>query len=137
MVSRSLPSAIDIDIAGFEERSRLGSPTGTEPTLISARLSADVTVGVDRARFSLDQRANDEATLVLARAAETRGSAFGMAQLAERCPWLWHVASTGVLDSRLTWLFCAVLAAWGLGPVLPPDGSTLFGVRGARLRAGV
>ncbi|MGE0321562.1 MAG: hypothetical protein AB7S68_04625 [Polyangiaceae bacterium] len=137
LVSRSLPSPLDVDVAGYEDNAHLGSGLGEDVAIISARLSADVRYADQAARFALQQRANHEAVLGLARDAEARGRAFGMAQLAQRCPWVWELSSDGTLESRLTWLFCAALAAWGLGPVLPPDRSTLFGVRGARLRAGV
>ncbi|MCA9632591.1 MAG: hypothetical protein KC766_33290 [Myxococcales bacterium] len=135
-VSRSLPAPLDLDVAGFEETAALGAPTG-HPRLISARLSVDVSHRDATARYGLDQHANDDLNRGLAREAEKRGNAHGMAQLAERCPWVWRVASDGPLESPLTWLLCATLAACGLGPVLPPDQATLFGVRGARIRAGV
>lgn len=84
--------------------------------------------------------------------AEERGRAGGMAALARRCL---HVAevwpgaeSLHAADPQATRLpthdgapsvelltFCAMLASVTLGPVLPPDDSTLFGVRGARERA--
>ncbi len=136
LVGRSLPEALDIDVAGFEERPALGGSLG-ETALISSRLSIDVRYADSTARYTLSQQANADPAIALARAAEQRGKAFGMAQLAERCPWVWQVGCDGELETRLTWLLCAALAAWGLGPVLPPDQSTLFGVRGARLRAGV
>jgi hypothetical protein len=72
--------------------------------------------------------------LMPARLAEQRGRAAGMATLAERCPTIWEVASLGA-DSELARLnLCGILAAVGLGPVLPDDGSTLYGVRGAMER---
>jgi hypothetical protein len=57
-----------------------------------------------------------------------------MFQLAERCPTIWEVSAIDA-DSELARLnLCAILAAVGLGPVLPDDCSTLFGVRGAMER---
>ena len=72
-----------------------------------------------------DWRAADEA--------EVRGRAGGMARLARRCRWLWEVTPSD--DPRATLTLCAILAAAELGPVLPPEGDTLYGVRGARERA--
>ncbi len=69
-----------------------------------------------------------------ARVAEERGRAGGMSSLAERCPTIWEVTSVGV-DSELARLnLCGILAAVALGPVLPDDGATLYGVRGAMER---
>jgi hypothetical protein len=69
-----------------------------------------------------------------ARDAEQRGQAAGMATLAERCPTIWDVESIGP-DSELARLnLCGILAAVALGPVLPDDGATLYGVRGAMER---
>src|SRR3954469_21672821 len=69
-----------------------------------------------------------------ARDAEQRGQAAGMATLAERCPTIWDVEPIGE-DSELARLnLCGILAAAALGPVLPDDGSTLYGVRGAMER---
>lgn len=71
---------------------------------------------------------------VAARAAEQRGRAGGMSTLAERCPTVWEVSSVGA-DCELARLnLCGILAAVALGPVLPDDGSTLYGVRGAMER---
>jgi hypothetical protein len=72
--------------------------------------------------------------LVAARDAEQRGRAAGMSNLAERCPTIWEVNSVGT-DSELARLnLCGILAAVALGPVLPDDGATLYGVRGAMER---
>lgn len=74
------------------------------------------------------------ADLAAARLAEQRGKAAGMANLAERCPTIWEVSSVGI-DSELARLnLCGILASVALGPVLPDDGATLFGVRGAMER---
>ena len=69
-----------------------------------------------------------------ARRAEELGRAAGMAALAERCPTIWDVEPVGQ-DSELARLnLCGILACVALGPVLPDDGSTLYGVRGAMER---
>jgi hypothetical protein len=85
-------------------------------------------------RFSIHTRWASEHDRVDARDAEQRGQAAGMASLAERCPTIWEVEPVGP-DAELARLnLCGILAAVALGPVLPDDGSTLYGVRGAMER---
>ena len=85
-------------------------------------------------RLSVSGRPVTESDLVDARTAEQRGRAAGMSSLAERCHTIWEVKSIGT-DSELARLnLCGILASVGLGPVLPDDGSTLFGVRGSMER---
>ncbi|MEI9952139.1 MAG: hypothetical protein WDO74_24925 [Pseudomonadota bacterium] len=85
-------------------------------------------------RFSIHTRWASEHDRADARDAEQRGQAAGMATLAERCPTIWEVEPIAD-DSELARLnLCGILAAVALGPVLPDDGSTLYGVRGAMER---
>jgi hypothetical protein len=85
-------------------------------------------------RLAVSGRHVTESDLSDARAAEQRGRAAGMSSLAERCHTVWEVESIGI-DSELARLnLCGILAAVGLGPVLPDDGSTLYGVRGSMER---
>jgi hypothetical protein len=85
-------------------------------------------------KLSVQARPVTESDLLDARAAEQRGRAAGMSALAERCHVIWEVASLGP-DSELARLnLCGILAAVALGPVLPDDGSTLYGVRGSMER---
>lgn len=85
-------------------------------------------------RLSIRTRWASEHDRADARDAEQRGQAAGMAALAERCPTIWDVEPIGQ-DSELARLnLCGILAAVALGPVLPDDGSTLYGVRGAMER---
>jgi hypothetical protein len=77
-----------------------------------------------------DQRAAEHAELA--------GKAAGMAGLARRCANVWEVRAS---ESAPAWFedpallnLCAILASVALGPVLPVDLSTLFGVRGAMER---
>jgi hypothetical protein len=84
--------------------------------------------------FTLLKRARSPQDVDAARAAETRGRAAGMAALAERCPEVWLVEPDAGTSEAATLLMCAVIASVALGPVLPPDESTLFGVRGAMER---
>jgi len=71
--------------------------------------------------------------LANARDAEARCRAAGMGVLAERCKVIWEVRATSDPEPTPVALLtlCAVCASVALGPILPPDHSTLFGVRGA------
>lgn len=85
-------------------------------------------------RLSIRTRWTNEHDRADARDAEQRGRAAGMATLAARCPTIWDVEPVGE-DSELARLnLCGILATVALGPVLPDDGSTLYGVRGAMER---
>ena len=85
-------------------------------------------------RFSIHTRFASEHDRADAREAEQRGRAAGMATLAARCPTIWDVEPVGE-DSEIARLnLCAILASVALGPVLPDDGATLYGVRGAMER---
>jgi hypothetical protein len=84
--------------------------------------------------FSITCRPTSEDDRFAAEAAEARGNAGGMSLLAARCPVVWEVtseATTATAELQLA----ALLASVALGPVLPEDGSTLYGVRGAMERA--
>ena len=90
------------------------------------------------AEFRIAWRATTKDDLMSARDAEARGRAAGMAALAEKCAQVWILdaagsrASSADAPSEAAFLTLAALcASVALGPVLPPDGSTLFGVRGA------
>ena len=86
--------------------------------------------GTFRVRTRLSQAADYED----ARQAEERGRAGGMGLLAARCPSIWEVTPVGEPSPGAALNLCAVLAAVALGPTLPPDCSTLYGVRGAMER---
>jgi hypothetical protein len=83
--------------------------------------------------FGLLSRPATEADWAAARRAEVNGRSAGMSALAERCRFIWLVESESEASVALFNL-CAVLASAALGPVLPPDESALFGVRGAMER---
>ncbi len=115
----------DAEISRIED----GSATGG-----ALRIAISSPLGT--AELAIEARAATEDDRARALAAEARGHAAGMAALAARCPTVFvvrprpHVQESQVLE------LCAVLALVGLGPILPPDGSTLLGVRSARHRAG-
>jgi len=97
--------------------------------LASASYSAD---------FQLSVRAAEPADHADADLAERAGGASGMAGLARRCLVILELraAATGPRwdeDPALLKL-CAIIASVTLGPVLPPDRSTLLGVRSSMER---
>ena len=87
-----------------------------------------------KGRFVVRVRAVSDRDLEQARAAEARGRAAGMSALAARCAHVWEIESVGEAPVAATLNMCALLASIALGPVLPPDMATLFGVRGAMER---
>jgi hypothetical protein len=115
--------------ATLEVQARAGNAAG-ECVQVALRSEKHGYEGV----LTISTRRVTDDDLLAARLAEQRGRAAGMANLAERCPTIWEVASVGA-DSELARLnLCGILAAVALGPVLPDDGSTLYGVRGAMER---
>jgi hypothetical protein len=84
--------------------------------------------------LSLARRPAREDDWRAAEEAERAGQAAGMAFLARRCPVVWEIRDDAAHPGEILTL-CGILAAAELGPVMPPDRSTLYGVRGARLRA--
>lgn len=101
------------------------SPNSLRVRLSSARnaYSGDFEIAA-RAKTDDDDRA--------AELAEQRSRAGGMAALARRCQRVWTL--TGAVDDPALLNLCAILASVALGPVLTPDESALFGVRGAMER---
>jgi hypothetical protein len=88
-----------------------------------------------RGTFQVDTRPTIAQDLAAAERAEARGRAGGMAQLASRCLVVWIVTPDGVVSGSAELQLSALLASVALGPVLPADESTLYGVRGAMERA--
>jgi hypothetical protein len=88
-----------------------------------------------RGTFTIEARAATPDDRFAAEAAEARGRAGGMSLLAARCPVIWAVTSEGDVSGTALLQLSALLASVALGPVLPADESTLYGVRGAMERA--
>lgn len=65
--------------------------------------------------------------------AEMRVTYTGLSGLANRCGYVWLVATDGP-DDRAALLVAAILASVFLGPILSPDARELFGVKTARLK---
>lgn len=87
-----------------------------------------------RARFALASRPANKDDHENANVAEAASRASGMALLAERCRYVWEIEPEGDELEVATITLSGVLASVGLGPVMPDDRSTLFGVRGAMAR---
>ena len=88
-----------------------------------------------RAGFVVRIRKTEPSDVAVALLAEQRGDAAGMGALASRCASVWLVEPDGLAPEWAIWECCALLALTAFGPILPPDHSTLLGVRSARLRA--
>jgi hypothetical protein len=85
--------------------------------------------------FVIRIRPNTPVDVAFAEEAERRGDAAGMGNLAARCRTIWQVEAASSSPSWAIWECCALLALTALGPILPPDHSTLLGVSSARKRA--
>lgn len=85
--------------------------------------------------FRVESRPTTADDRFAAEAAEARGNAGGMSLLAARCPQLWSLLPQGEVQGSAELQLSALLASVALGPVLPEDESTLYGVRGAMERA--
>lgn len=113
---------------------------GASPPHRADRESARVTLRFGSPRratsavFTLEARPRTAQDLFDAEAAEARCHAAGMALLAGRCTSVWSVQAVEH-DSVLELELCGALASVALGPILPDDGSGLYGVRGAMERA--
>jgi hypothetical protein len=110
---------------------------GTGVTIHSeSAQTASVTILVQErtATIRITSRGADAHDIHAARDAERRGNAAGMGELAARCRRVFIVEPQDAPES-LVWELCAALAFAGLGPILPPDASTLYGVNGARALA--
>jgi hypothetical protein len=104
-------------------------------------LDAEVRVRLASARypgsgtFRIVARPSSDDDRFAAEAAEARGNADGMSLLAARCPAIWSITAEADVKGTAELQLSALLASVALGPVLPKDGSTLYGVRGAMERA--
>lgn len=109
-----------------------GSPPGSAHGEVRLRFEAHRYAGAGT--FVVTSRPTSDDDRFAAEAAEARGNAGGMSLLAGRCAAVWDVTSQDASGSAELQL-AALLASVALGPVLPEDGSTLYGVRGAMERA--
>jgi hypothetical protein len=111
-----------------------------EPRTVEPSASASVTLRLSSARrnfsnnFKVLSRTTREEDWAAARRAEVRGRSAGMSALADRCGFVWWIEEQTEGPPAAMLNLCAVLASAALGPVLPPDESALFGVRGAMER---
>ncbi len=140
--AQAAPGAIDL--AGIvRQGTRLFSVSVEVVSVAGSRAHLSVTTRDGVHAYRLTSRATTDGDVAEARAAEARGLAAGMASLAARCAAVWELEATSSAAVEATrdaatcaqLELCAVLASVALGPVLPPSGDTLFGVRGALERA--
>lgn len=108
-------------------------PGGAPPESTTLRL--EVAARGSTSRFSVATRPATRDDRADAEMAEARGQATGMALLAARCGFVWQVEPEGEVPDDALLDLCGLLASVALGPVMPPDKDTLYGVRGARERA--
>lgn len=85
--------------------------------------------------FRIESRARTEDDSFAAEAAEARGNATNMSLLAAQCPAVWSITPEADVTGTAELQLSGLLASVALGPVLPADESTLYGVRGAMERA--
>lgn len=85
--------------------------------------------------FLIRGRHATEEDQVRARHAESLSRAAGMARLASRCPVVFEVLSLEGGAPDVLFALCGALASVTLGPILPPDGARLLGVKSAREEA--
>jgi hypothetical protein len=115
----------------------LGSspPGGAEPSGGFVRVALESARYPGRGTFRVISRAATSDDRFAAETAEARGRAGGMSDLAARCPTVWTIIPEGEVTGTAELQLSALLASIALGPVLPEDESTLYGVRGAMERA--
>ncbi len=128
---------LGIDTAALERQAgthfRLSLDVLDHPPNGTVRLRVE-SQKTDGGTFSIRPRFCTPADLEDAVLAEERGRASGMSLLAQKCPSIWEVHAEPDVDEAALLELCGVLASVALGPVMPPDISTLFGVRGAMER---
>jgi hypothetical protein len=110
-------------------------PERVEPLVAEALVELESARYPGRGKFRIESRAASDDDRFAAEAAEARGKAGGMADLARRCAGLWIIHPEGEISGSAELQLSALLASVALGPVLPVDESTLYGVRGAMERA--
>jgi hypothetical protein len=132
---RSTQQFFEASVEVLEQRGLVADAPGEHTSEPFARLR----ISSARRQYSGVFRVRCRSALVAdwqaAQSAEIRGRATGMGALAQRCSAIWEIEAEPETTSEAALLnLCAVLAAVALGPVLPEDESTLFGVRGAMER---
>ena len=111
------------------------SPERVEPAVAVVTLRFESARYPAHGTFRIESRPATADDRFAAEAAEARGRAGGMALLAARCPALWTLTAEAETQGPAELQLAALLASVALGPVMPADESTLYGVRGAMERA--
>jgi hypothetical protein len=110
-------------------------PSRPDPSVAEVRLRLSSARYAGSGTFRLAARARTDDDQFAAEAAEARGNATNMSLLAAQCPSVWSITPEADVSGSAELQLSALLASVALGPVLPPDQSTLYGVRGAMERA--
>jgi hypothetical protein len=129
---------------GLTVDKRYDLEAGRPPAVDAARVvvaSADPSASGTRLCFGRPATEDDRGA---AEAAERLQRGSGMAALARRCGAVWLVATEPkgrhfepeAGEDRVALTMAAVLASVFLGPILPPRGDGLYGVKTARLKLG-
>ncbi len=106
---------------------------GPAPREDGALLVVAPNEGTGEIRFSWGLAAT-EADRMRGREAEAMcGPPQGLMTLAERCPSIWRVLAHDDNDA-IALLAATTIAMVGLGPIVPPSGTSLFGVKTARMK---
>lgn len=121
--------AADVDVLAAS------APDRPEPARAEISLRLECGRYPGSGTFRIQARPTLDDDRASAETAETRGRAGGMALLAARCPAIWTIEVQGEASGSAELQLSALLASVALGPVLPADESTLYGVRGAMERA--
>jgi len=122
----------------FQAELRLSSETASEVGVDSAPVSARLEFAAPRfgsRSFLLTARATSDEDRARLEPAEALNQSYGMAGLGRRCRAVWELSALSPALAAHSYYFGALLASVALGPLLPPDGSGLFGVRSARIKA--
>jgi hypothetical protein len=111
-----------------EKKYRDDAPMSDAARVVLA--SDDGTIAGTRLCFG---RAADASDLAVVEEAERAQGSTGMALLAQRCSTVWLIEAEGGEEDRVALALSAILASVLLGPIVPPKGDRVFGVRTARL----
>jgi hypothetical protein len=103
------------------------------PTTDAARIVVSGDDGLASGTRLCFGRGADPTDLALVEDAERAQGSTGMALLAQRCPTVWLIETEGGEEDRVALTLAAIFASVLLGPIVPPKGDRVFGVRTARL----
>jgi hypothetical protein len=107
---------------------------GYAPDIDAARVAVASDDGLAAGTRLCFGRASSGSDLAIVEEAERRMMGTGMALLAQRCPTVWLIETEGAEEDRVALLLAAIFASVMLGPIVPPRGDEVYGVRTARTK---